>query len=317
MGNHTMAKKQISSKAPQVSLVKELVKYRWIYMLAVPGLVYLLIFKYIPMYGVTVAFKDYSSRLGILQSPWVGMKHFLRLFSSRDFSILLKNTLLLNLYKIMVMTPLAMVFALSLNAIHNVYTKRVIQTISYFPHFLSWVVISGITFQLFSPYSGTLNQILIKLGMQPMTFLSNPKSFKTMLVAFGAWKELGWASIIYLAALSGINTELYEAAEIDGATNLRKTWHITIPALIPTMVTLLLIDIGKIMSVGFEQVYVYLNPILYEKGDVFATYVYRVGLGQGKFSYTTAVELFNTLIGLVLLVIANKISKKMTEESLW
>ena len=317
MGNHTMAKKQSSIKAPQVSLAKELAKYRWIYMLAVPGLVYLLIFKYIPMYGVTVAFKDYSSRLGILQSPWVGMKHFLRLFSSRDFSILLKNTLLLNLYKITVMTPLAMVFALSLNAIHNVYTKRVIQTISYFPHFLSWVVISGITFQLFSPYSGTLNQILIKLGMQPMTFLSNPKSFKTMLVIFGAWKELGWASIIYLAALSGINTELYEAAEIDGATNPRKTWHITIPALIPTMVTLLLIDIGKIMSVGFEQVYVYLNPILYEKGDVFATYVYRVGLGQGKFSYTTAVELFNTLIGLVLLVIANKISKKMTEESLW
>ena len=312
-----MAKKQISLKAPQVSLAKELVKYRWIYMLAVPGLVYLLIFKYIPMYGVVVAFKDYSSRLGILQSPWVGMKHFLRLFSSRDFTILLRNTLLLNVYKIVVMTPLAMAFALSLNAIHNVYTKRVIQTISYFPHFLSWVVISGITFQLFSPYSGTLNQILVKLGMQPMTFLSDPKSFKTMLVVFGAWKELGWASIIYLAALSGINTELYEAAEIDGATNVKKTWHITIPALIPTMVTLLLIDIGKIMSVGFEQVYVYLNPILYETGDVFATYVYRVGLGQGKFSYTTAVELFNTLIGLVLLVLANKISKKLTEEGLW
>ena len=286
-------------------------------MLAVPGLVYLLIFKYIPMYGVVVAFKDYSSRLGILQSPWVGMKHFLRLFSSRDFTILLRNTLLLNVYKIVVMTPLAMAFALSLNAIHNVYTKRVIQTISYFPHFLSWVVISGITFQLFSPYSGTLNQILVKLGMQPMTFLSDPKSFKTMLVVFGAWKELGWASIIYLAALSGINTELYEAAEIDGATSVKKTWHITIPALIPTMVTLLLIDIGKIMSVGFEQVYVYLNPILYETGDVFATYVYRVGLGQGKFSYTTAVELFNTLIGLVLLVLANKISKKLTEEGLW
>ncbi|MDX9985462.1 MAG: ABC transporter permease subunit [Sphaerochaeta associata] len=210
-----------------------------------------------------------------------------------------------------------MIFALSLNAIRNVHTKKVIQTISYFPHFLSWVVISGITFQLFSPYSGSINQLMVTMGIKPMTFLSDPKSFKTMLVVFGAWKELGWASIIYLAALSGINTELYEAAEIDGANAAKKTWHVTIPALIPTMVTLLLIDIGKIMSVGFEQVYVYLNPILYETGDVFATYVYRVGLGQGKFSYTTAVELFNTLIGLLLLVIANKISRKMTEESLW
>lgn len=312
-----MADKQLLSKAYKPSLIKELVKYRWIYMLAVPGLLYLLIFKYVPMYGVTVAFKDYSSRLGILGSPWVGMKHFLRLFSSRDFILLLKNTLVLNIYKIAVMTPLAMVFALSLNAIRHVHTKRIIQTISYFPHFLSWVVISGITFQLFSPYSGTLNHLMVKMGMQPMTFLSSPKSFKTMLVVFGAWKELGWASIIYLAALSGINTELYEAAEIDGASGARKTWHITMPALIPTMVTLLLIDIGKIMTVGFEQVYVYLNPILYEKGDVFATYVYRVGLGQGKFSYTTAVELFNTLIGLVLLVAANKISRRLTEESLW
>ncbi|MDT4762174.1 ABC transporter permease subunit [Sphaerochaeta sp. PS] len=312
-----MANKQLHKKATQDSLLKDLIKYRWIYILALPGLLYLLVFKYVPMYGVTVAFKDYSSRLGILQSPWVGMKHFMRLFASRDFAILLKNTLFLNVYKIAVMTPLAMVFALCLNAIRNVYTKRIMQTISYFPHFLSWVVISGITFQLFSPYSGTLNQILIKLGMQPMTFLSSPKSFKTMLVVFGAWKELGWASIIYLAALSGINTELYEAAQIDGASKLRKTWHITMPALIPTMVTLLLIDIGRIMSVGFEQVYVYLNPILYEKGDVFATYVYRVGLGQGKFSYTTAVELFNTMIGLVLLVVANKISKRLTEESLW
>lgn len=312
-----MNTKQTSIKTPQLSIMKELAKYRWIYILAIPGLLYLLIFKYIPMYGVIVAFKDYSSRLGILQSPWAGFKHFSRLFASRDFTILLRNTLLLNMYKIIVMTPLAMVFALSLNAIHNTHTKKIIQTISYFPHFLSWVVISGITFQLFSPYSGTFNQLLVKMGLEPMTFLSNPKSFKTMLVVFGAWKELGWASIIYLAALSGINTELYEAAEIDGANSARKTWHITIPALIPTMVTLLLIDIGKIMSVGFEQVYVYLNPILYETGDVFATYVYRVGLGQGKFSYTTAVELFNTLIGLLLLVIANKISKKMTEESLW
>jgi len=312
-----MNTKRTTIKSPQLSIRKELAKYRWIYILALPGLLYLLVFKYIPMYGVIVAFKDYSSRLGILQSPWVGLKHFLRLFASKDFTILLRNTLLLNMYKIIVMTPLAMLFALSLNALRNIHTKRIIQTISYFPHFLSWVVISGITFQLFSPYSGTLNQLLVKMGMQPMTFLSNPKSFKTMLVVFGAWKELGWASIIYLAALSGINTELYEAAEIDGANPFRKTWHITIPALIPTMVTLLLIDIGKIMSVGFEQVYVYLNPVLYETGDVFATYVYRVGLGQGKFSYTTAVELFNTLIGLLLLVVANRISKRMTEESLW
>lgn len=298
-------------------LLKDLRMNKWIYMLAIPGLLYLIVLKYVPMYGISVAFKDYSSRLGILGSPWVGLKHFIRLFSSRDFLLLLRNTLLLNIYKIAVMTPLAMLFALSINAIRNRHMKRVIQTVSYFPHFLSWVVISGITAKLFSPYSGSVNQVLINLGMQPMTFLSNPRSFKTMLVAFGAWKELGWASIIYLAALSGINTELYEAAEIDGASGLRKTLSITIPALIPTMVTLLLIDIGKIMSVGFEQVYVYLNPILYETGDVFATYVYRVGLGQGKFSYTTAVELFNTLIGLILLIIANKLSKKMTEESLW
>jgi len=312
-----MKTSQLQTNNKRTLIISDIVKYRWIYALAIPGIVYLIIFKYIPMYGIIVAFKDYSARLGILNSPWVGFKHFQRLFSSRDFFLILRNTVMISVYRIAVMTIFSIIFALSLNEIKSNKAKRIYQTISYFPHFLSWVVISGIAFQLFSPFSGSINNILIGMDKPPLRFLSDPKDFKTMLVMFGLWKELGWASIIYLAAISGINSELYEAAQIDGASRFKSVWHITIPALIPTMVTLLLIDIGKVMNVGFEQVYVFLNPILYETGDVFATYVYRVGLGQGKFSYTTAVELFNTLIGLLLLVAANKISKKLTEESLW
>ncbi len=290
---------------------------RWIYALAIPGLLYFIIFKYLPMYGITVAFKDFSSRLGIMGSPWVGLKHFTRLFNSPDFYNLVRNTLTLNVFRIAIMTPLAIIFALSLNEIKSLRTKKVFQTISYFPHFLSWVVVAGVAYQLFSPYSGSVSKAIVEAGGKPLMFLTSPAAFRSLIVIMGAWKELGWASIIYLAAISGINPELYEAAEIDGASRLRQIRHVTLPGILPTMITLLLIDIGKIMSIGFEQVYVFLNPILYEVGDVFSTYIYRVGLGQGKFSYTTAVGLFNTLIGFILLVLANKLSRKFTEEGLW
>ncbi|MDD3996996.1 MAG: ABC transporter permease subunit [Sphaerochaetaceae bacterium] len=299
------------------SLFREFASEKWIYFLAIPGIIYFFVFKYMPMYGMTVAFKDFSSRLGIMGSPWVGFKHFTRLFNSPDFLNLVRNTLILNVYRIGVMTPLAIIFALSLNEIGNLRFKKVIQTISYFPHFLSWVVVAGVAYQLFAPYSGSISKAIIEAGGEPLKILTSPKTFRSLIVITGAWKELGWASIIYLAAITGINPELYEAAEIDGASRPQQIWHITIPGILPTMVTLLLIEIGRIMSIGFEQVYVFLNPLLFEVGDVFSTYIYRLGLGQGRFSYTTAVGLFNTLIGFLLLVGANKLSKRITEESLW
>ncbi len=299
------------------SLLQALWKGRLVYLLAIPGIIYFAVFKYWPMYGIIVAFKDFSPRQGIWYSPWVGLKHFIRLFNSLDFSSLVRNTLTLNLYRIVVMTPLAIIFALSLNEVRNPAFKRTVQTISYFPHFLSWVVVSGVVFQLFSPHSGSINRLLMEHGHQSLKFLITPKHFKSLIVFAGAWKELGWASIIYLAAITGINPELYEAAEIDGANRLQQTWNVTLPGLMPTMITLLLIDIGNIMNIGFEQVYVFLNPVLYQVGDVFSTYIYRVGLGQGRFSYTTAVGLFNTLIGFLLLVGANALSRKVTEEGLW
>jgi putative aldouronate transport system permease protein len=270
-----------------------------------------------PMYGIIVSFKDFSARLGIMQSEWVGFKHFIRLFNSIDFKFLVRNTLLINVYRIFVITPIVIIFALMLNELKNLRLKKVLQTISYFPHFISWVVVSGIFFQLFAPQSGSINRLLIDAGVKPLTFLINPRAFRSLIVFSGAWKELGWSSIIYLAAMAGINQELYEAAEIDGAAKLRQIYHVTLPGIMPTVITLLLINIGHIMSVGFEQVYVFLNPMLYRVGDVFSTYIFRVGLGQGRFSYTAAVGLFNTLIGFGLLVFANWISRRMAEESLW
>jgi putative aldouronate transport system permease protein len=287
------------------------------YLLAIPGIVYLIVFKYLPMYGMTVAFKDFSSRLGIMGSPWVGLKHFIRLFNSPDFANLVRNTVLLNVYRIAVMTPLAILFALSLNEIRNLRFKKVVQTISYFPHFLSWVVVAGVAYQLFAPFSGSLSKAIVEAGGKPLEILTAPRNFRSLIVIIGAWKELGWTSIIYLAAITGINPELYEAAEIDGASRIQQVRHVTLPGIVPTMVTMLLIDIGKIMTIGFEQVYVFLNPLLYEVGDVFSTYIYRLGLGQGRFSYTTAVGLFNTLIGFLLLVFANRLSRKLTDEGLW
>jgi putative aldouronate transport system permease protein len=192
-----------------------------------------------------------------------------------------------------------------------------VQTISYFPHFLSWVVVAGVAYQLFAPFSGSLSKAIVEAGGKPLEILTAPRNFRSLIVIIGAWKELGWASIIYLAAITGINPELYEAAEIDGASRIQQVRHVTLPGIVPTMVTMLLIDIGKIMTIGFEQVYVFLNPLLYEVGDVFSTYIYRLGLGQGRFSYTTAVGLFNTLIGFLLLVFANRLSRKLTDEGLW
>ncbi len=299
------------------SLSRSLSMEKWMYLLAIPGIVYLIVFKYLPMYGMTVAFKDFSSRLGIMGSPWVGLKHFIRLFNSPDFANLVRNTVLLNVYRIAVMTPLAILFALSLNEIRNLRFKKVVQTISYFPHFLSWVVVAGVAYQLFAPFSGSLSKAIVEAGGKPLEILTAPRNFRSLIVIIGAWKELGWASIIYLAAITGINPELYEAAEIDGASRIQQVRHVTLPGIVPTMVTMLLIDIGKIMTIGFEQVYVFLNPLLYEVGDVFSTYIYRLGLGQGRFSYTTAVGLFNTLIGFLLLVFANRLSRKLTDEGLW
>ncbi len=298
-------------------IIKDMVKNRSIYLLAIPGIIYFIVFKYLPMYGIIISFKDFSPRKGIIDSEWVGLKHFVRIFTSMDFKYILRNTVTLNVLRLITITPIVIVFALMLNEIRTIRFKKIVQTISYFPHFLSWVVVSGIVFQLFAPQSGSINKMLVAAGMQPLTFLSDPDSFRWLIIITGAWKEIGWDSIIYIAAMAGINQELYEAAKMDGAGKLKQIFHVTIPGILPTILTLLLIRIGHIMSVGFEQIYVFLNPMFYQVGDVFATYIYRVGLGQGRFSYTTAIGLFNSLVGFGLLYVSNRISRKVAQESLW
>lgn len=296
---------------------KQMMRDKYLYLLALPGILYFLIFKYVPMWGITIAFKDFSPFLGFADSPWVGAKHFQTLFASPDFWMILRNTLAISLLNILLFFPLPIVLSILLNEIRNQAYKSTVQSIIYLPHFLSWVIIASLSFTLLSTSDGIVNQVLEMVGMDKIAFLTNPDTFWFLLTGQSVWKEVGWGTIIFLAAIAGVNVELYEAAKMDGANRFRQIWHVTLPAIRNVIIILLILRLGDIMEVGFEQVFLMYNGAVSEVAEVFDTYVYRVGIQQGQFSYSTAVGLFKSIVGLVLVVIANKMSKKFGEEGIY
>jgi putative aldouronate transport system permease protein len=283
----------------------------------IPGMVYFLLFKYVPMWGILLAFKNYLPFMGFIDSEWVGFEHFERLFRDPSFVMLLRNTLVLAVYNILFFFPLPIVLALLLYEVRHAAFKRFIQTVIYLPHFLSWVVVVGIVYVLFTTEDGMVNSILIQLFGHKIEFLTNSTWFRTMITSEVIWKETGWGTIIFLAALTGVDLQLYEAAKMDSASRLRLVWHISLPALRSVIVILLILQLGKFMDNGFEQIFLMMNSANSDVGEVFDTYVYRVGISTGQFSYSTAVNLFKSVIGLMLVVIANRLAKRFGEQGIY
>ena len=297
-------------------LIKDILKNRYVYLLALPVIAYYVIFCYIPMYGVTLAFMDFSPVKGYFGSPWIGLKHFTSFFNSYYFTRLLTNTLLLNIYDLLWGFPAPIILALLINELRAKRFKRVVQTISYLPHFVSMVVIAGIIRQ-FCSADGFVNQIVALFGGTKSDLLSFPELFRTIYISSGIWQGVGFGTIIYLAAISSINPELYDAAYVDGAGRFRQALNVTLPSIMPTVIILLILRIGSMMNVGFEKIILLYSPVTYETADVISTFVYRKGLIESNFSYSTAVGLFNSVINFALLIFANKLSRKVSESSLW
>ena len=302
----------------QVPLLKRMSKYKMMYLFLLPLIIHQLVFKYYTMYGITLAFKDYKYNLGIIGSPWVGFKYFEQFVNQYNFWQLIINTLRMTFSSLIFGFPLPILLALLINEVHARRTKKIIQTFTYLPHFVSWVVVISIFNNLLSPNGGLVNEVLGKLfGMEPKYFMGEKEYFIPAYLLIGAWKEIGWGSILYLAAITGVDPELYEAAELDGAGRWRKMWYITLPCIIPTIVIKLIMQMKGIMGVGFDQVYLMQTPMNIEISEAINTYTTKQGILEGNYSYATAVGLFQSIIGLILLIITNTLSKKLTETSLW
>lgn len=292
-------------------------KNRSLYLLLLPGVMFFLVYKYMPMWGAMIAFQNYQPFLGLWGSEWVGFAHFQRLFQDPTFWQLFRNTLVLGLLNLLFFFPAPIIVALLLNELTKSWHKRLVQTFIYVPHFMSWVVIIGIVHLFFTTEGGIVNEILVVLGFEKIPFLLSEQWFRTMIVGEVIWKETGWGTIIFLAALAGVDTQLYEAARMDGANRLRQMWHITLPALRSTIVILLILRLGNFLDTGFEQIFLMLNAMNRSVGEVFDTYVYTVGITQGQFSYSTAVGLFKSLVGLILVGVSNFAAKKVGEEGVF
>jgi putative aldouronate transport system permease protein len=297
-------------------LIKDLARNKLIYLMLLPVVAYYAIFHYAPMYGAQIAFKDYGVAKGVFASPWVGLEHFQNFFSSFYFWRVLKNTLLLSFYELVFGFPAPILLAILLNEVRKALFKRAVQTITYIPHFISVVVVVGMTKDFFS-LTGLVNQILEWFGMEARYFLNGPEWFRFLYVGSGIWQGVGWGSIIYLAAMSGIDPSLYEAARVDGATRLKQIIHITIPGIMPTIIILLILNIGHFMSIGAEKIILLYSPVMYETADTISTYVYRKGLLETNYSFSAAVGFFNSVLNFVLLIGANMLSRKYTETKLW
>lgn len=297
--------------------LREIYKYRYLLLMLLPGLIFYIVFRYGPLYGIQIAFKDYKFRSGIMGSEWVGLEHFQRMFSQHDFWKVLKNTVIISFYKLIFGFPAPIVFALLLNELTGKWFKKSIQTVSYLPHFISWVVLAGIFMQILSPSSGALNYLLGFFGIDPIYFLGDTKWFRFTLVVTSIWKNIGWGSIIYIASISGINPEIYEAAVIDGANRFQRIIKITLPSLLPVISIMFIMNSGSIINDDFDQIFNLYNPSVYAVGDVLSTYVYRQGLVDMKYSYTTAVGLFKNVIAFILILITNFVSKKASDTGIW
>lgn len=297
----------------QVALKRD----KYLYLLAAPGLLFFLIFKYVPLWGLLLAFKNYSPYLGFWDSEWVGLKYFHEFFTNPDFMMLFRNTMAISLLNIVFFFPIPIVVSLLLNEVKSLPFKKIVQTVIYLPHFLSWVIIVGICFLILGQSSGVINQLIVEFGGHKIEFLTEPNYFWALLTAQSIWKEAGWGTIIFLAALAGINSELYEAAQIDGATRWQQMRNVTIPGIKSTIIVLLILRLGQVMDVGFEQIFLMASGPVSHVADVFDTYAYRVGIQQGRFSYATVAGLFKSVVGLILVVTANRVAKKLGEEGLY
>lgn len=288
-----------------------------LYIFTAPALLYFVLFHYGPMYGVLIAFKNFLPSQGIWGSEWVGFEHFLDFFQSYYFWDLIKNTLGISIYELIIGFPLPIILALSLNEAKDGFFKKTVQTVTYAPHFISVTVIAGMIIAFLSPTTGIINHFIEFLGFEPIAFMTEPAWFKTIYVLSGVWQSTGWGTIIYLAALAGVDSQQHEAAIVDGATRLQRVWYINIPTLIPTMVILLIMNVGNIMAMGFEKILLLQNPLNIDSSNVIATFVYNTGLVEAQYSFAAAVGLFNSIINAILLVTVNQISRKVSETSLW
>lgn len=288
-----------------------------LYVLMLPALVYIVLFAYKPMYGILIAFKDFSMKKGILASPWVGFKNFERLFSSYWFPIILKNTLTISLLSLVIGFPIPIILALLLNEVRSNKFRSMVQTFSYAPHFISMVVMCGMVAMFLSPTTGVVNKLLNALGMESVFFMQEAGLFKWVYVLSGVWQGTGWSSVIYFAALSGVDKSLLEAADMDGATRLQKIWHVNLPVILPTILVMLILQCGSLLSVGYEKAYLLQTSSNLTGSEIISTYVYKVGLVQSDFSFSTAAGLFNTVVNCIILISANQLSKKVAKTGLF
>lgn len=310
-----------AAKPDRIPLLQYMARNKVLYFMLLPSVILLFTLKYLPIFWNIIAFQDYQMAdglKGILTSPWVGLKHFrYAFFESLDFWLIFKNTVVLGGLQIFWGFPAPLILALLMNEIRVMWFKKLTQTIVYLPHFISWVVIAGMVQLMLSPDGGAVNAIIALFGGEPIAFLQQSSWWRSIFIASGIYKEVGFGTVIYLAALAGINEELYESAEIDGANRLKMIWYITLPSIVPTIIVLLILKVGSIISVNFEQVMLLYNPLVYDVSDVIQTYVYRTGIQAGRFSYATAINLFQSIIALTLVFATNKIARKSGEGGLW
>ncbi|RXZ79525.1 sugar ABC transporter permease [Paenibacillaceae bacterium] len=297
--------------------LKKWANSKYLIFLFLPTLLYYIMFKYVPMFGIVVSFKDYNLFKGVWQSDWVGLKYYKLFFQSPDFLKLLRNTFLLGFYKLIFSFPAPILLALLLNEVRQMAFKRFVQTVSYLPHFISNVVVVGMLALFLSPSSGIVNNVIELLGFDAVNFMAREEMFRSIYVLSEIWQHVGWETIIYLAALTAVDPQLYEAAKIDGAGRLKQIINVTLPGIRPAIIIVLILNVGSVLEIGFEKVFLMMNPAVNATADILSTFVYRTGLGQGNFSYATAIDLFSSLINLVFILTANWISRRMSETSLW
>lgn len=315
LSNEAVSRLEMNDKMK--GLKKSFIQSKILILMFLPGFLYYIIFKYVPMYGLIIAFKNYEFHKGLLGSDWVGMRHFISFFSNTQAFRLIRNTLAISIYGLFWGFPAPILLALLLNEIKNNTMKRFFQTVSYLPHFVSTVIVVGMMVNFLSPTDGIINKVIELLGGERIFFLKEPAWFRTLYISSSVWKEVGWGAIIYIAALAGINPELYEAAIVDGANRFKQLIHVTLPSLVPTIIIMLILRLGNLLDVGFEKVILMYNPLLYETADIISTFVYRRGVQGADFSFATAIGLMDNTIGLILIIAANKLSRKVSETSLW
>lgn len=301
----------------QITWLQRVKRDKWLYLLLLPGLLYFLIFKYLPMWGIVIAFQNYSPFLGVFESEWVGFEHFKNFFQNPDFFRLLRNTFTFAVLDLVFFFPAPIILALLLNELRSHLYKRTVQTLIYVPHFMSWVIIASITYIFFTTSGGVVNEIVSYFYGKEINFLSAPEWFRPLIMGQIIWKETGWGTVIFLAALASVDQELYDAAIVDGAGRFRRLWHVTLPAVRSTIIVLLILRLGNFLDTGFQQIYLMTNSLNRDVADVFDTYVYFVGVTQGAYSYSTAVGLFKAVVGIILVLGANRLAKKLGQDGIF